>query len=153
MGLGKAASCSNHFQAPCSFTITGAYSPSTGCKIPCGANEIIDEETSFYLEKNANLVWEPTNSYAISKVSNTLKILGPGFMFGRALVNGNLILGKIIFSNGKYFFEAVSSNDAVQLNTGFEVLTCKIPGICSEFLMALTKRSVISKFLNRSSLS
>lgn len=64
-------------------------------------------------------------------VHNTLKLLGPNnFMFGRTLVNGNYILGKVQAGNGIYAFQTLTSSGPLQITNGFEILTCRNPLCC-----------------------
>lgn len=122
VAFGNGASCSNQFQAPCSLS-----SSSSSCKIPCGAIEIVDSTSAFYLQKNPSLTWVSTTSANVINVPNALKLLGPNnLMFGRAFINGVYVFGKIQAGNGVFSYQAVTSSGAVQLTNNFDVLTCYI---------------------------
>lgn len=131
MGFGDASSCNNQRRAPCALTINGN---SPGCNIPCSSTQLYDGKSSSYLLNNANLVWVPTDSANMLNVRNSLKLLGPfNFMFGRAFINGNYVLGKVQAGNGVYNFQAVTSSGQIQSTNGFEILTCSIQGPCCKF--------------------
>jgi hypothetical protein len=135
VALGNGASCNNQLQAPCSLNING---PSPGCNIPCGESQIFDGKTASYLLKNPNLVWQPTDAKNVLSITDSLKVLGANnFRFGRVQVNGNYILGKVD-ANGFYGFETLTYKP-IQNTTGFEVLTCRNPSCCCEFVNYIFK--------------
>lgn len=132
MGFGDGTSCNNQYQAPC------AISPaSASCYIPCGGSDINDSKTAYFLLADQALTWVGATSSSLLNVQNPIRILGPNnFMFGRAMVGGYYVIGKILYSNGAYSFQTYTNTGAVELTNGFDVLTCALPGSCRKFFEA-----------------
>lgn len=127
VAYGKGANCDNQIRIPCSLN---AKSTNLGCTFSCGSAQALNTTSSYYLQKHSSLIWVPATSSMLLKIPNTLKLYGRQmFMFGRALINGKNVLGKIQAINGLYLFETYT-NELVQYTSSFEVLTCFVP--CGE---------------------
>lgn len=131
VAFGDGQACNNQFQAPCGLLATGS---SPTCKIPCGASEVLDSTSVYYLQSNPDLQWVSTSTDSMLTVPNALKLVGPdNLMFGRALINNVYVFGKVLAGNGNFGFEAVTSSGAVKLTSGFDILTCYKP--CSKLIL------------------
>jgi hypothetical protein len=70
-------------------------------------------------------------------VPNTLRINANGltFLFGRALINGQYLLGKVFAGGSQNGLNVAGPSGNTLITSGFDVLACSMSSSCEKYLM------------------
>lgn len=146
VGYGNAEreGCAN--QPKCPGIIT-TVETGPGCYMTCGGI-LYDASTPFYLVNHPNLEWVATNITAMQTLTEAISIgTTVKLLFGRMQLDGLWTLGKV--QNGgtgnvfKFYMDV--NGQSVGYDTGFEVLTCKIPATTTTTTEAPCGKNLVRK--------
>ena len=99
----------------------------------CSFGEVYDKNSAYYLRNHTNLHWVSANIITMLQIPNAVTVNGGlwPFMFGRTLINGRYLLGKVHTGNGAFGFFTFTIDGEAYMTANYEVLACKIPSTCS----------------------